>query len=114
MTNSINNHNKQGTPPPQIQDRQPGLESNMHPQPEYLRADYKGSQKLEHKVAIITGGDSGIGRAVSLHFAIEGAKIVIVYLDEHDDANKTRHLIEEAGGGCLLLAGDISKQDFSR
>ncbi|MFC0015774.1 MULTISPECIES: SDR family oxidoreductase [Allobacillus] len=102
------------TPPAQKQSRQPGFENEMNPEPEYIREGYKGSDKLKDKVAIVTGGDSGIGRAVSLHFAIEGAKVVVVYYDEDEDANKTKELIEKEGGECLLIAGDIGKEDFSK
>lgn len=102
------------TPPAQKQSRQPGFENEMNPEPEYIREGYKGSDKLKDKVAIVTGGDSGIGRAVSLHFAIEGAKVVIVYYDEDEDANKTKELIEKEGGECLLIAGDIGKEEFSK
>lgn len=102
------------TPPAQKQSRQPGFENEMNPEPEYIREGYKGSDKLKDKVAIVTGGDSGIGRAVSLHFAIEGAKVVIVYYDEDEDMNKTKELIEKEGGECLLIAGDIGKEEFSK
>lgn len=84
----------------------------MHPEPEYIRKNYQGSEKLKGKVALITGGDSGIGRAVSVHFAKEGADIAIVYLDEHGDANETKRLVEQAGQKCLLINGDVGKQTF--
>ncbi|MFD1038989.1 SDR family oxidoreductase [Virgibacillus byunsanensis] len=103
---------KAQTPPAQEQKRQPGIESKMHPEPEYIRSDYKGSQKLQDKVALITGGDSGIGRAISLHFAKEGANIAIVYLDEHGDAEETKRLVEQEGRKCLLIAGDVGNQSF--
>jgi NAD(P)-dependent dehydrogenase (short-subunit alcohol dehydrogenase family) len=98
--------------PPQHQNDQPGHESQMRPQPTYIEPDYQGSNKLRDKVAIITGGDSGIGRAVAIAYAKEGAHAVIVYLDEHEDAEKTRKLVEESGRQCLLIAGDISEEDF--
>ena len=98
--------------PPQHQDKQPGIESKMHPKPIYIDADYVGSNKLEGKVAIITGGDSGIGRAVAVHYAVEGADVVVSYLDEHNDANETKDLIEATGKKCLLVAGDIGDEDF--
>ncbi|PAV29230.1 NAD(P)-dependent oxidoreductase [Virgibacillus profundi] len=104
--------NGKQTPPAQHQDRQPGLESKMHPEPEYIRSNYQGSNKLKNKVALITGGDSGIGRAVSVHFAKEGADLAIVYLDEHEDANETKRLVEQAGQKCLLINGDIGNQSF--
>ncbi len=80
--------------PAQHQEKQPGREGAMNPEPEYAPL-YPGSGRLDGKVAIVTGGDSGIGRAVSVLFAREGAKIVIVYLDEDDDAEKTRELIKQ-------------------
>src|SRR5690348_4990594 len=83
--------------PPQHEDRHPGREYKMDPQPEYIRPEYKGSDKLLGKVAIITGGDSGIGRAISVHFAKEGADLVIAYLEEDRDAEKTRELVEAEG-----------------
>jgi len=92
---------------------QPGIEANMEIQPEYIRADYKSSDKLKGKVALISGGDSGIGRAVSLHFAKEGADVAIIYLkEEQKDADKTKQLIEETGRKCLLISGDIGDPDF--
>ena len=100
------------TPPAQQQNKQPGIESNMHPEPEYIQKDYKVSDKLKDKVAVITGGDSGIGRAVSIHFAKEGADIAIIYLDEHEDANETKRLVEQVGQKCLLISGDIGSQSF--
>lgn len=105
-------HNGKQTPPAQKQDRQPGLESKMHPEPEYIHENYQGSSKLSGKVALISGGDSGIGRAVSLHFAKEGSDVAIVYLDEHEDANETKRLVEQAGQKCLLINGDIGNQSF--
>ncbi|TGE27426.1 SDR family oxidoreductase [Hymenobacter metallicola] len=99
--------------PPQKQDQQPGLETEMTPQPEYIRATYKGSGKLEGKVALITGGDSGIGRSVAVHFAREGADVAITYLpDEEQDAYDTRQLIEQEGRRCLTLPGDLREPDF--
>src|SRR5688572_14173460 len=93
--------------PPQQQEHQPGEEKQMTPQPEYINKDYKAGGKLQDKVALITGGDSGIGRAVSVHFAREGADVAIVYLDEQADAEDTRKLIENEGRRCLLLKGDV-------
>ncbi|MFW8594922.1 SDR family oxidoreductase [Cribrihabitans neustonicus] len=92
-------------------DRQPGHEARMDPPPEYMPR-YPGSGRLEDKVAIITGGDSGIGRATAVLFAREGADVVIVYLDEHDDAEKTRSLVEDEGRSALLLAGDVGSKTF--
>ncbi len=92
----------------QHQDEQPGLESQMDPQPIYIRDDYKGSGKLQDKVALITGGDSGIGRAVSVHFAREGADVAIMYHPrEEEDAQKTAALVRAEGRRCLLLPGDL-------
>ena len=98
--------------PAQSQDRQPGLESEMTPKPIYDRDSYRGSGKLEGKVALITGGDSGIGRSVAVLYAKEGADVAIVYLDEHDDAKKTKELVEAQGQKCLLIPGDISGEKF--
>lgn len=99
------------TLPPQKQDRQPGLESEMRPQPTSDRPDYQGSDKLRDRVAIITGGDSGIGRAVAVAYAHEGADSLIAYFDEHDDARETVRLVEEAGRRCVAVAGDIGDPD---
>ena len=100
------------TPPEQQQFQQPGIESEMNPVPEYIQADYKGSNKLKGKVALITGGDSGIGRATSVHFAREGADVAIVYLNEHSDAEETKKLVEQEGKQCLLIDGDIGDATF--
>lgn len=100
--------------PPQHQDRQPGIEAEMTPRPEFEAPDYRGSGKLADKVALITGGDSGIGRAVSVYFAKEGADVAIVYLDEHDDANETKQQVEEEGRSCLLIAGDVGEESFCK
>lgn len=97
---------------PQQQQAQPGDEYKMVPQPEYIRESYKGSGKLEGKVAIITGGDSGIGRAVAVHFAREGADISILYLSENKDAEKTKELVEAEGKECLVIRGDVGDRKF--
>ncbi|AIF42745.1 SDR family oxidoreductase [Virgibacillus sp. SK37] len=104
--------NGKHTPPAQQQSQQPGIESKMKPEPEYIREDYQGSEKLKNKVALITGGDSGIGRAVSVHFAKEGADVAIVYLNEHEDAEETKRLVELEGRQCLLISGDLGDQSF--
>jgi NAD(P)-dependent dehydrogenase (short-subunit alcohol dehydrogenase family) len=103
---------KQKLNPPQHQETQPGSEEEMVPTPIYIDAGYKGSAKLQDKVAIITGGDSGIGRAVAVHYAAEGADVAIIYLDEHEDAQKTKCLVEEYGRKCLLLPGDVADESF--
>lgn len=97
--------------PEQRQFRQPGLEKFMDPKPIIENEFLKGSGKLQGKVALITGGDSGIGAAVAIAFAKEGADITISYLDEHDDANRTKNRIEALGKQCLLLAGDLRKKE---
>lgn len=98
--------------PPQHQNKQPGIESEMNPQPVSVDPNYKGSGKLNNKTAIITGGDSGIGKSVSIYFAKEGADVVIVYLNEHQDAAETKKTVEAEGKKCLLLAGDIGDEAF--
>jgi NAD(P)-dependent dehydrogenase (short-subunit alcohol dehydrogenase family) len=98
--------------PKQHQQQQPGREKKMTPQPETETPHQVGTGKLAEKVAIITGGDSGIGRAVAVAFAKEGAKVVIAYLNEHDDAKETKALVEKVGGQCALLAGDVGKENF--
>lgn len=95
--------------PAQHQNKQPGKEYKMIPMPEFLDPSYKGSDKLLNKVAIITGGDSGIGRAVAIAFALEGADIVIPYLNEHTDAKETQKVIHAIGRKCKLIASDLSK-----
>lgn len=99
--------------PAQTQTTQPGMESVMDPKPIFDRDDYIGSNKLKDKVAIITGGDSGIGKAVAIAFAKEGAKIAIVYYNEHQDAKDTKEYIENLGGQCLVIAGDLKDPSFS-
>jgi len=100
--------------PPQTQDVQPGRESQMTPRPEYQAPEYRGSGKLQDKVALITGGDSGIGRAVAVLFAREGADVAVVYLNEHDDARKTEKLIRAEGRRCLLISGDVGDPAFCK
>ncbi|MGX7594730.1 SDR family oxidoreductase [Planococcus plakortidis] len=94
---------------PQEQDRQPGLESEMSPEPIYDDENYKGAGKLEGKVALITGGDSGIGRAVAIAYAKEGANIAIAYLDEHEDADRTIDAVKAYGVEAQKFATDVSQ-----
>ena len=96
----------------QTQNKQPGLEKIMDPEPVVIRENYRGSGKLDGKVALITGGDSGIGRSVAVHFAREGADIAIVYLTENEDAQETQRLVEAEGKSCQLIAGDVRQQNF--
>lgn len=98
--------------PPQHQNRQPGLRSEMTPKPQSDDASYRGTGKLDGKIALVTGGDSGIGRAVAIFFAKEGADIAIVYLDEHGDADDTKREVEAVGRRCLTVAGDIGDEAF--
>lgn len=101
-----------GSFPPQHQTRQPGLESAMRPRPESEARHYRGSGKLDGKVAIVTGGDSGIGRSVCVHFAKEGADVSILYLNEHGDAAETKALVEAQGRRALIVAGDVGDEPF--
>src|ERR1043166_7050768 len=100
--------------PPQHQKRQPGRQSKMRPQPKSGASDYLGCGKLRDRVALITGGDSGIGRAVAVLFAKEGADVSIVYFNEHKDARETKRLVEAQGRKCVLIAGDIGHEAFCR
>lgn len=99
--------------PPQVQERQPGREAAMNPKPDY-EPRYPGSGRLKDKVALITGGDSGIGRAVAVLFAREGANVAIVYLEENEDAKETAEAVRKEGRECLTIAGDIGGEDFCR
>lgn len=101
----------QETMPRQTQSHQPGSEAAMHPRPEY-RPRFAGSGRLDGKVALITGGDSGIGRAVAVLFAREGADVAIVYLEECDDARETAEAVRDEGRECLTIAGDIGSEEF--
>ncbi|MGH8233425.1 MAG: SDR family oxidoreductase [Rhodanobacteraceae bacterium] len=96
----------------QTQEKQPGSERQMDPLPLVIRDDYRGSGKLLGRIALITGGDSGIGRSVAVHFAREGADVAILYLDEHEDADDTREMVEAEGRRCLLIAGDVADETF--
>ena len=100
--------------PPQHQDQQPGRQGPMNPQPKIARRDYKGSDKLKDSVALITGGDSGIGQSTAVLFAREGADVAIVYLAEDEDAQKTKQLVESEGRRCLTIRGDVGDESFCR
>lgn len=105
--------NKPESFPPQ-QQGQPGKEHKMTPEPEVIRDDYKGSDKLKDKAALITGGDSGIGRSAAVHFAREGADVAIVYLEEDKDAEETKAMIEKEGRKCVLIKGDLRDEQFCK
>ncbi|HEY9642831.1 MAG TPA: SDR family oxidoreductase [Coleofasciculaceae cyanobacterium] len=98
--------------PKQQQDQRPGKESEMTPRPRSEDHQYQGSGKLQGKVALITGGDSGIGRAVAIAYAKEGADVAIVYLNEHEDAKATQQRVEQEGRKCIAIAGDIGNEQF--
>lgn len=100
--------------PAQEQEKQPGAEYKMNPEPEIIGKNYKGSEKLLGKKALITGGDSGIGRSVAVHFAREGADVAIVYYDEHKDAETTKALVEKEGRKCILISGDLKDEAFCK
>ena len=104
--------NKDGVEVAEKQEHQPGVEAEMDPRPEYIKADYKAAGKLNGKIALITGGDSGIGRAVAVHYAYEGTDVAIVYLEESQDAEETKRLVEEQGRKCLTIQGDVKDRDF--
>jgi NAD(P)-dependent dehydrogenase (short-subunit alcohol dehydrogenase family) len=98
--------------PPQHQEQQPGIESQMTPQPKADDPNYRGSDKLRDKIALITGGDSGIGRAVAIAFAREGADIAIVYQNEHGDPSEPKRLVEMEGRRCIIIDGDVGDEKF--
>src|SRR5438105_610625 len=106
--------NGRHTIPPQKQNRQPGHGSRMQPRPAVRKPQHRGSGKLDGKVALITGGDSGIGRSVAILFAREGADVAILYLNEHEDAKETQRMVEAEGKRCILIAGDIGYESFCR
>src|ERR1700709_2768532 len=103
------------TPPqPEQQQPMPGLTEQMNPRPDHGEESYRGSGKLQGKKAIITGGDSGIGRAVAIAFAREGADLLIAYLNEDEDAHEPRQLVEDAGRKAVLVPGDLSDAGHCR
>ena len=102
------------TLPPQKQEQQPGREHKMKPRPAADDPKYRGSGKLEGKVALITGGDSGIGRAVAILFAKEGADVAVSYLNENKDAKETKRLVEEQGRRCITIAGDVGDENHCK
>src|SRR5437867_6794828 len=103
------------SPMPRQHQQKPGIESKMRPRPHYLAPYYRGADKLAGKVALITGGDSGIGRAVAVLFAREGADVAIVFLpNELTDAEETQRAVEAAGRRCLLIPGDLTDANFCR
>lgn len=99
---------------PEQSQSQPGKEHKMHPEPEIIRSSYKGSEKLKGKIALITGGDSGIGRSVAVHFAREGASVAIIYLEEDKDALETKKLVEAENQKCLVIKGDLKDSEFCK
>ncbi len=102
------------TIPPQQQDHQPGVEAVMTPRPQIEGKNYRPAGKLQGRVALVTGGDSGIGAAAAIHFAKEGADVAITYLEEQQDAEHVRQLIEQQGRQCLAISGDIGDESFCR
>lgn len=100
--------------PPQHQNSQPGVEAAMNPLPVFEDSKYKAAGKLTGKAALVTGGDSGIGRAVAVHFAKEGADVVVAYLNEHQDAEETKRQIEQEGRRCFLWSGDLGQEKAAR
>ena len=100
--------------PPQKQERQPGRESKMKPRPSSVNEEIRPGARLQNLKAFVTGGDSGIGRAVAAAFAREGADVAICYLEEHEDAAQARKLVEERGRRCVCIAADISKEDQNK
>jgi hypothetical protein len=104
---------KYPAPPfPKQHQSKPGSEAALDPAPLYDAPFYRGSGKLDKKIALVTGGDSGIGRAVAIFFAREGADVAVAYLSEHKDARITKEKVEAEGRRCLLIAGDVSSQKF--
>ena len=100
--------------PPQHQNYVVGLENIMEPRPIFDNPNYKGSNKLKDKVIILTGGDSGLGRAAAVAYAKEGANLVIPYYNEHEDAKETKRIVEKYGAKCVILSGDLSQKEFCK
>jgi NAD(P)-dependent dehydrogenase (short-subunit alcohol dehydrogenase family) len=111
MTDDFDRHQEER---PAQEQAQPGMEAQMEPRPVVVPAHYRGSGKLSGKIGLVTGGDSGIGRSVSVLFAREGADVAIAYLSEHADAEETKRLVEEEGRRCLLLPGDLRAEAHCR
>ena len=107
-------HAEPNTPLPKQHLKRPGIEADMELAPRFKAPHYRGSGKLAGFAAIVTGGDSGIGRAVALLFAREGADVAVMYLNEHKDAEETRRCVEAEGQRCLLIAGDVKSAEFCR
>lgn len=99
---------------PEQKQSQPGNEYEMHPEPEIIRDNYRGNGKLKDKTALITGGDSGIGRSVAVHFAREGADVAIIYLEEDEDALETKKLVEKEKRKCFIIEGDLKNEEFCK
>jgi NAD(P)-dependent dehydrogenase (short-subunit alcohol dehydrogenase family) len=112
-TGSVRNDGSDNTPPRE-QFQQPGKQAPMRLQPVTIREDYRGAGRLEGQCALITGADSGIGRAVAVHFAREGADVAFMYLDEHDDAKETLRMVQSEGRRCLSIAGDARDEAHCR
>lgn len=112
MSEQQDDQDQQTLFPPQAQAHQPGAESEMRPRPHTEGKNYRAAGKLQGKVALITGGDSGIGSAAAIAFAKEGANVAITYLEEQQDAEHTRKIVEQEGRQCLMLAGDIGEESF--
>lgn len=114
QVNDSSPENRPETQPPEHLPERPGSQADMAQQPQSANVSHAGSGKLDGRVALVTGGDSGIGRAVAIAFAKEGAKIAISYLKESEDAQETQRLVVAAGGSCQLYAGDIGQESFCR